>query len=87
MTFTTADGAVAGFFFWITVGGFADSAGLKSTHSHRRAASNAPDRMLWMAWMVLLDIGLQTCGRQPDSLQSWPGRDLASRYPTAGSVA
>ena len=27
-----------------------------------------------MPWMVLLAMGLQTCGRQPDSLQSWPGR-------------
>ena len=29
-----------------TVGGLADPAGLKSTHSQRSAASNAPDRML-----------------------------------------
>jgi hypothetical protein len=37
--------------------------------------------------MVLLDSGLHACGRQPDSLQSWPGRDLASRYRAAGSAA
>ena len=36
-----------------------------------------PDRMLWMPWMVLGFIGWQTCGRQPVSAQSWPGRDLA----------
>ena len=39
-----------------------------------------------MAWMVLLDIGLQACGWQPDSVQSWPGRDLADRYRVAGSL-
>ena len=27
-----------------------------------------------MPRIVPLAIGLQTCGRQPDSLQSWPGR-------------
>src|SRR5579863_7490373 len=52
ITVTTAPGGVARVFFFLTVGGFADSAGLKSTHSQRRAASNAPDRMLWMPWMV-----------------------------------
>jgi hypothetical protein len=30
------------------VGGLADSAGFRSIHSQRSAASNAPDRMLWM---------------------------------------
>jgi hypothetical protein len=39
-----------------------------------------------MVWMVLLDIGLQACGRQPDSWQSWPGRDLAARYRVPGSL-
>ena len=39
-----------------------------------------------MVWMVLLDIGLQACGWQPDSVQSWPGRDLADRYRAAGSL-
>ena len=35
---------------------------------------------------MVLGIGLQTCGRQPESVQSWLGWDLASRYPTVGSV-
>ena len=39
-----------------------------------------------MLWMVLLDIGLQACGWQPDSVQSGPGRDLADRYRAAGSL-
>ena len=56
------------------VGGFADLTGLRSVHSQRMAASNAPDRMLWMPWMVLLAMGLQMCGRQPDSLQAFSKR-------------
>jgi hypothetical protein len=56
------------------VGGRAEAAGFRSVQSHRIAASKAPDRMLWMPRMVLLAMGLQTCGPQPDSLQSWPGR-------------
>src|ERR1700757_5529910 len=87
ITATTAPGGVAGIFFFLTVGGFADSAGLKSTHSQRCAASNAPDRMAWMPWMVLGFIGWQTCGRQPDSLQSWPARDRADRYREAGLLS
>jgi hypothetical protein len=61
----------------LRVGGLAERAGLRSVHSHRIAASKAPERMLWMPWMVLLAIGLHTCGQQPDSLQSWPGRRRA----------
>ena len=57
----------------IVVGGLADSAGLRSVHSHRCAAANAPDRMLWMPRIVLGFIGWQTCGRHPASRQSWPG--------------
>jgi len=57
-------------FFCVTVGGFAESAGFRSAHSQRWAASNTPDKMLWMPWIVLLAIGLQTCGRHPDSAQS-----------------
>lgn len=55
----------------------AEAAGFRSVHSHRIAASKAPDKMLWMPWMVLLAMGLQTCGRQPDSLPLWPGRGRA----------
>jgi hypothetical protein len=37
--------------------------------------------MLWMMRMVLLAMGLQTCGLHSDSLQSWPycGRVSLSR--------
>jgi hypothetical protein len=38
--------AVAGIDWRSVVGGLADSAGLRSVHSHRCAAANAPDRML-----------------------------------------
>jgi len=72
ITFTTSAGGVAGVFFCVTVGGLAESAGFRPTHSQRSAASNAPDRMLWTMWMVLLAMGLQTCGLHPDSSQSWP---------------
>ena len=41
----------------MVVGGLADPAGLRSVHSHRCAAANAPDRMLWMPRMVLAFIG------------------------------
>jgi len=35
----------------------------------------------------LLAIGLQTCGRHPDSPQSCPGRDLAQRDLAPGSLS
>jgi len=35
----------------VVVDGLADSAGLRSVHSHRWAAANAPDRMLWIPRM------------------------------------
>jgi hypothetical protein len=35
-----------------TAGGLAESAGLWSIHSQRSAAVKAPDRMLWMFWIV-----------------------------------
>ena len=41
----------------IVVGGLADSAGVRSIHSHRCAAAKAPDRMLWMPRIVLAFIG------------------------------
>ena len=63
------------------------AAGFRSAHSHRIAASKAPDRMAWMPRMVPLAIGLQTCGRQPDSLQSWPGRGRVACRRVAGSSA
>ena len=50
-------GGVAGMALRVSAGGLADSAGLRSAHSQRRAASNAPDRMLWMPRMVLGFIG------------------------------
>ena len=37
--------------------------------------------------MVLLAMGLHTCGRQPDSLQSWPGRGRVSWRRVPGSSA
>ena len=37
----------------MVVGGLADSAGLRSVHSQRCAAANAPDRMLWIPRIVL----------------------------------
>jgi hypothetical protein len=41
----------------MVVGGLADSAGLRSVHSHRCAAAKAPDRMLWMPRIVLAFFG------------------------------
>jgi hypothetical protein len=57
----------------MVVGGLADSAGLRSVHSHRCPAANAPDRMLWMPRIVLAFIGRQTWGAHPARRQSWPG--------------
>jgi hypothetical protein len=57
----------------MVVGGLADSAGLRSVHSQRCAAANAPDKMLWMPRIVLAFIGWQTCGLHPARRQSWPG--------------
>ena len=54
----------------IVVGGLADVVGLRSVHSQRCAAANAPDKMLWMPRIVLAFIGWQTCGRHPASRQS-----------------
>jgi hypothetical protein len=39
----------------VLVGGLADSAGFRSVHSHRWAAANAPDRMLWMLTLSELE--------------------------------
>ena len=58
----------------IVVGGLADSAGLRSVHSQRCAAANAPDRMLWMPRIVLGFIGWQTCGRHPAAGSRGQGR-------------
>jgi hypothetical protein len=44
------------------VGGLADPAGFRSVHSHRIAASKAPGKMAWMPRIVLVAMGLQTCG-------------------------
>ena len=41
----------------VVVGGLADSAGLRSVHSHLCGAANAPDRMLWIPRIVLGFIG------------------------------
>jgi hypothetical protein len=46
MTLATSEGAVAGFFAIVTVGGFAESVAFSSTQPQRLAASNAPDKML-----------------------------------------
>ncbi len=73
ITVATSSGEVAGMGWRVVVGGLADSAGLRSVHSQRWAAANAPDRMLWIPWMVLACIGRQTCGLHPARRQSWPG--------------
>ena len=49
----------------IVVGGLAVMVGLRSVHSQRCAAPNAPDKMLWMPRIVLAFIGWQTCGTAP----------------------
>jgi hypothetical protein len=53
----TLSGEVAGMGWRMVVGSLADSAGFRSVHSHRCAAANAPDRMLWMPRIVLAFIG------------------------------
>ena len=57
ITVAMSSGEVAGMGWRIVVGGLADSAGLRSVHSQRWAAANAPDRMLWIPRMVLAFIG------------------------------
>jgi hypothetical protein len=68
----------------IVVGGLADLVGLRSVHSHRCAATNAPARMLWMPRIVLAFIGWQTWGLHPARRQSWPG---PVRFRAPGSPA
>jgi hypothetical protein len=57
ITLATSSGEVAGTGRRIVVGGLAYSAGLRSVHSHRCAAANAPDRMPWIPRIVLGFIG------------------------------
>src|SRR5271157_1485128 len=73
ITLATSSGEVAAMDLRVVVGGLADAAGFRSVHSHRCAAANAPDRMLWIPRIVLAFIGWQTCGRHPARWQSWPG--------------
>src|ERR1700676_3935787 len=89
ITLATSSGEVAWTDFRVVVGGLADWAGFRSVHSHRFAAANAPDRMLWIPRIVLGFIGWQTCGRHPARWQSWPGpgRLRLGRGPVLGSPA
>jgi hypothetical protein len=57
ITLATSSGEVAEMGRRIVEGGLAVMVGLRSVHSQRWAAANAPDRMLWMPRIVLAFIG------------------------------